>query len=220
MAAPWKPSPTKGDYDQPPAGNHPAVMVAMVDLGTQVSEYQGKVNRQRRAMCVWELVGEKDTNFPMDDRNFLVGIDLNVSNNEASKFRQWAAARLNQKFPKDYEHDFSQELGKPCLLNVVHTKNGYAKIEGMSAVPRGMIVPKAKLKPFLWSLDDLPQDGSEPNLPDWLPRLYGKKLADVIAECVELNGENDAKVPAKAAARPDDGDADADADIDPSEMPF
>jgi hypothetical protein len=211
MAAPWKPAPTRGDYDQPPAGNHPAVLVAMVDLGTQISEYQGKKNKKRMAMCVWELVSEKDTNFPMDDRNFLVGIDLNISNNEAAKFRIWAAARMNKKFPKEYEHDFTQELGKSCLLSVSHNAKGYPKVDGMSAAPRGMTVPPAKTKPFLWSLGDLPSDGSEPDLPDWLPRLYGKKLADVIAECVELNPEADE---AATAPEPSDGDG------DPANDPF
>lgn len=217
MAAPWK-APKKAEYDQPPAGNHPAVMVAMVDLGTQVQDFKGEVKRSRRAMCVWELVTERDTNYPAEERNFVVGIDLTLSNHEKSKFRQWAEARTGKKMPADYEHDFSQELGKPCLLNVTHNAAGYPKVNGMSAVPKGMTVPKAKLGPFLWSLDDLPTDDGEPDLPDWMPRLYGKRLADVIAECVELNGENDAKVPAKAAAHPDDGDADA--DIDPSDIPF
>jgi hypothetical protein len=194
MAAPWKQNSgdgkSKGEYDQPPAGNHPAVMVAMVDLGTQTQEYQGKVTRQRRVFCVWELVCERDTNFPVGDQNFLVAIDLNVNiSNEKCKLRNWIEARKAKKFPENYDYDISQELGQPCLLNVTHNANGYAKVGGVSAVPRGMTVPPAKTRPFLWSLDDLPADGSEPDLPDWLPRLYGKRLADVIAECVELNPE-------------------------------
>lgn len=192
MAAPWKPGPSKAEYDQPPAGNQPAVMVAMVDLGTQKQEYQGEVKWQRRAFCVWELVTEPDTNFaPEAQRNFLVSIDLNLSNNENSKFRQWVEARVNKKMPKDYEYDFSQELGKACLLSVSHNAKGYAQVKGMSAVPKGMTVPPAKLKPFLWCLDDAPTDGSEPKFPDWMPRLYGRSLAEVIAECREYTAEDD-----------------------------
>lgn len=203
MAAPWKPEP-KNDYLQPPAGNHPAVLVAMVDLGTQVQEYQGQETRQRRAFCVWELVCEADGNYT-DGRNFLVGIDLNLSNNENAKFRQWVEARLNRKYPKDHKHDFSQELGKPCLLSVKHNAKGYPKVDGMSAVPRGMTVPAAKLRPFLWCLDEAPVDGTEPQFPDWMPRLYGKKLAEVIAGCVEFNPEEDGGRPTGPAPSEDDG---------------
>jgi hypothetical protein len=220
MASPWKQNSgdgkgKMGDYKIPPAANHPSRMVAMVDLGTQVDKIEGK--KQRRASCVWELVAEKDENFPMDDRNYLVSIDLNVNiGNEKCKLRQWIEARVGKKFPPNTDYDITKELGQPCLLNITHhtTSAGrtYPKIIGLSAVPRGMTVPPAKRQPFLWCLDDAPSDGSEPQLPDWLPRLYGKKLADVIAECEEYKSEGPVAITAK--------DEDPDGYGDPNEIPF
>ena len=196
MAAPWKPTPTKNVYDRPAGGNHPAVLVAMIDLGTHKRESQDKTKmlRQRRVFCVWELVTEPDTNYT-DGRNFLVTADLNLSNNENAKFRQWAAARLNKKFEKEYEHDFSQEVGKLCLLSVSINAAGWPKVDGMAAVPKFMSsVPPAKLTPFLWSLDNIPQDGTEPQFPDWVPKkLYGRPLTDIIAECEEFNPEDEGR---------------------------
>lgn len=45
-----------GNYEKPPPGNHPAVCVAIIDMGTQKQEYQGNVTFAHRAYFVWELV--------------------------------------------------------------------------------------------------------------------------------------------------------------------
>lgn len=202
----WKQQAKKGGdgNDKPPPGNHPAVLVAIVDLGTQKQEYQGKVSWQRRAMFVWELVMEKQAGFK--DRNHLIGIDLTVSLNEKAKLRQWIEARVGRQIPEGGEYEIDKELGKPCLLSVVE-KNGYPKVDGMKAVPKGMTVPPAQNAPFLWSLDDAPEDGSI-TLPDWLPYLYGEPLADHIRRSKEFGGGNDAPagVGADAGSEPPSGE--------------
>lgn len=187
MAGPWKQKAGKGEGNFPkaPPGNHPAVLVAMVDLGTQKSEYKGVVKYLRRSMFVWELTAE-----PIEGGkdNHLIGIDLTISLNENAKLRQWIESRLGKKMPDDFDYDIDKELGKPCLLNVAEHK-GYPKVEGMSPVPKGMTVPPPKRKPFLFSLEDLPENPANLVLPDWLPWLYGRRLADVILECGEVSGQ-------------------------------
>lgn len=181
----WTPKASKGNGDgfpKAPAGNHPAVLVAIVDLGTQKQEYQGNVTWQRRAYFCWELTAEAVPGFK--DKNFLVGLDLNISLNEKAKLRKWIEARVGKQIPEGVEYDIRKELGQKCLLNVAE-KNGYPKVEGMGAVPKGMAVPDAKTPPFLFSLDERKPDGSF-ELPDWLPWLYGSKLGDVILECKEI----------------------------------
>ena len=44
-----------GDFAVPPAGSHPAVMVALVDLGMHTDTYQGDTTTNRKLFLVWEL---------------------------------------------------------------------------------------------------------------------------------------------------------------------
>ena len=48
-----------GDYENAPVGNHPAVLVAMIDIGTHEEDYQGAKKQTRKIYLAWELVDEK-----------------------------------------------------------------------------------------------------------------------------------------------------------------
>lgn len=176
-------------FEKAPPGNHPAVLVAIVDMGTQVREYGGEEKAQRRAYFVWELVTEKMSG--TKDRNHLVGIDLTVSLNEKAKLRQWIEARVGKKMPEDADYDILKELGKPCLLNVVEKTSAggktFPKIEGVAALPKGMPVPAAQHEPFSWSLEDFERVG-EIELPAWITELwlYGKPVTEHIMDSVEI----------------------------------
>lgn len=182
----WNQKATKGEgnFEKAPVGNHPAVCVALIDLGTQENNYQGNVTWQRRVYLCWELTTEATQADP--NRNHVIGAELTLSLNEKAKLRKWIEGRAGRQFPEGYEHDVSKELGKTCLL-MVKEHNGYPRVDGMSAVPKGMTVPPAKLTPFIFSLDDLDTDDPKtPDFPPWLPYLFGDKLADVVLHCAEI----------------------------------
>lgn len=169
-------------FERPPIGNHPAVLVALIDMGHQEQEYQGNVTTPHRAYFVWELVNEKMSG--MKNTNHVIAIDLTVSLNKKAKLRQWIEARVGKQMPEEAEYDISQEVGKPCLLDVIASKSGYPVVNGMKAVPKGMTVPEPQRKPVIISLDDFRADPS--CIPDWIPYHFGKPLADVISQCEEL----------------------------------
>lgn len=179
----------KGDgaFVKAPPGNHPAVLVAIVDMGTQWQDgYQGAPGKwQRRAYFVWELVTKKIDGQP--GRNHLIGIDLTVSFNEKAKLRKWVEARTGKAIPDGTSHDILAELGQPCLLNVMQ-KGDFPKIEAVSAIPDGLTVPPAKQPLFSWSLEDHARDDPI-SLPDWLPWFYGKPLVESIGRCREIAGD-------------------------------
>ena len=182
----WKMPATKGGGggEKAPVGNHIAVCVAIVDMGTQKSDYQGQARWARRAYFAWELVNEPNSAYK-SGRNHVIGIDLNVSLNEKAKLRKFIEARVGKAIPEGVEYDISQELGKPCMLNVVDNGKGYPNVDNVSGIPKGFTVAKPFFEPFLFSLDDV-ENGNVPTFPDWLPWLYGEKLADVVAQCREL----------------------------------
>ena len=95
-----------------------------------------------------------------DGKRHVVYKRYTLSLNEKAKLRQWIEARTAKKIPENGEYDISQELGKPCLLTVVE-KNGYPKIAGVSAVPKGLPVPDAQHAPFLMSLDEFKAGGKK-----------------------------------------------------------
>lgn len=180
----WKQKAKKGgdgQFEKAPPGNHPAVCVAIIDMGTQRSEYQGTETEQHRAFFVWELVTKKMSG--TKGVNHLIGIDLTISLNEKAKLRKWIEARIGRQIPEGGEYDIDKELGQPCLLNVVE-KNGYPKIEGVSQVPDGLTVPAPQRPLFICTLDEFASGAKV--VPEWVPWLYGEPLPDHILRCVEI----------------------------------
>lgn len=170
-----------GGYEKPPAGNHVAVLVAIIDLGTQKREYDGEDKWQHRALFVWELCNEK----AQSGRNHVIGAAVTVSMHERSTLRKWVQARRGVTLPDGADFDISAELYQPCLLNVVLGDKGYPRVDGLSALPKGMPVPAATYPRVLLSLDDH-RGGAK--LPEWVPYLYGQPVADVVRRCREFAG--------------------------------
>lgn len=178
-----KKAPADGEYEKAPTGTHPAVCVAILDMGTQVQEFQGKKTDQHRLFFVWELVTEQ----MKGGNNHVVGIDLTLSLNEKAKLRQWIEARRGEKIVDGTDYDASDELGKPCLLTVANNDAGYPKVNGMSGIPKGLVVGAATYTPIVRTLEDYIADGAV-TLPEWIPWLYGESLTDHIMRCKEFNG--------------------------------
>lgn len=184
----WTQKATKGSVggtSKAPPGNHPAVLVALIDMGTQtVDGFNGGPSKeQHRAYFVWELVSELEAG---TTNNHLIAIDLNVSLNEKAKLRKWIESRAGKPIPDGVEYDILKELGKPCLLSVILNKDGYPRIEGVAAVPKGTTVPKPKRELFSWSLDQFQESGEVAGIPDWIPWLFGRPITDHISECAEI----------------------------------
>ena len=181
-----------GGFEKAPAGTHPAVLVAIIDLGEQWIEPFGSskpgdgqkaevAKWKRQLYYVYELVTKKRTSGP---GNHLIAIDLNFSMNEKAKMRKWVEARTGKKIPDGTEYDVTQELGQPVLLTV-EMKGDYPRIGGVTGVPEGYNVPAPHVKPVAWVLD-VNKIG---DIPPWVPYLYGRKIADVVRESRQVKGE-------------------------------
>lgn len=177
-------SPKSGDMAQ--AGSHPAVLVAMVDLGTHEDEYQGKKSRHRKAYLVWELTAEAS--------HQVIGRDYTISFAPKAALRGLVEKWRGRAFAENEEFDLSKILGKPCLLTVVHGTsskgNPFAKIDGVSPVPKGMPVPPPSRTPFSWEIS-----GKDLPAADWLPFIYGEAVTDVIRRSEEYRGTSPGGVP-------------------------
>lgn len=202
---PWALKPQTGNIPETiEAGNYPAVLIALVDLGTQESEYKGVVSYRREIFLAWEIPGEKGAP--------VLGKAFSASLSAKSNLGKWLAALAKDgKIPAE-GINLLDLLGKPCLLQVSsETKKNsegqertYNGLTTVSRLPKEMQAPKPSRKPLVVNLTDQ-------EIPDWLPRSYGQVLAEVRAQCAELHsttrGKFEAwkKAPKKKAPQAADG---------------
>jgi hypothetical protein len=178
---PWTLKPQTGNFPEAiEAGNYPAILIALVDLGTQESEYKGVVSYRREIFLAWEIPGEKGAP--------VLGKAFSATLSAKSNLGKWLSALARDgKIPGD-GINLLDLLGKPCLLQVSNEmkkntegqERTYNGLTTVSRLPKEMTAPKATRKPLVVNLDDK-------EIPDWLPRSYGHLLEEVRDQCAELH---------------------------------
>ncbi len=194
-----------GGSEVPSAGNHHAVCVAIIDLGTHEETFKGVSSDNRKVYIAWELVEEKLAG--TTDRNHIVYEKYTLSFNSKAKLRHAVEGWLAKKFKDGEGFDLPSLKGSRCLVNVVHKPNGEyvnANVGGISPIHKSIPVVAPKLTPIVWFL------GCSERFPDvsQLPLCYGRKLEDLIEECQENAGKssNGQQQPVTAGAPADDTD--------------
>ncbi len=125
--------------------------------------------------------------------NHVVGVRYTLSFHERATLRQLAEAVMNDgaKYDADAGIDYAALLGQPCAVQIAHEKKTtdkgervYAKVGTIAAVGKKarakVFAPKRKLAE--WYVGSPLAD-----LPDYLPRIYGEEVKDVIGRCQELS---------------------------------
>lgn len=178
-------------YEIPRADTHPARLVALIDLGTQYSEYNGEGSTARKVFFVWELTAEKKSG--MKDVNHVIGDEYTLSLHETSNLRKMLEQWTGNKIKDDEGFPFEELLGKDCLVQVIHKEaknsgNTYAKVIGVARAPSFVQVPAAQHKPFTWFV------GSADPYPayDWVPYRFGEPVERVISRCEEYRNSKPA----------------------------
>lgn len=125
-----------GDYENCPAGVHPAWCVSVIDLGTQNSDLYGA---KKKVWIMFETPGEHMS----DGRPFGVSNFYTASLNEKATLRHDLESWRGRPFTKEELADFDLKniLGKSCLINVMHNDRGRAEIAGIMPLPKGMPIP-------------------------------------------------------------------------------
>jgi hypothetical protein len=206
--SPFRGAPVKdqGDYktETPSEDTHDARIVALIDLGTHRESFQGGEEKEKRqAVVVFELDEEMSGTKGV---NHVVAVRYTMSFHEKASLRLLAEAILNDgKRYGEGEIDYELLLGQPCTVQISHVKKAtdkgertYGRVGTIAAVPKKhrerVFKPRRKLT--VWMLGDPMTD-----LPtDWLPRIYGERVEDVIGRCLEMKGR------AKPPQDEDEGD--------------
>jgi hypothetical protein len=126
-----------------PAGTHLARLYRIIDLGTQMREFEGKVTMNRKAKFFFELHGEDAEGKPLtttDGKPLIQSKEYTVSLNEKANLRRDLEAWRGKAFSDEELKGFSLKniLGHFCMVNISHRPKGdvtYADLKGISAVP-------------------------------------------------------------------------------------
>lgn len=188
-------------FELVPSGNHIARCYSMVEVGTEVVEYQGEKKSQYKVRITWELPNEKKV-FSTDkgEQPYSVSKDYTLSMHEKSNLRHdlenWRGKAFTEAEAKAF--DISKLLGAPCMLNVIHRQsqagNPYATISGITAVPKGFITPIQINPSFILSYDEW-NDHKFSTLPEWLRKRieatpeYKQRLAPSFDPLQQSNQE-------------------------------
>lgn len=171
-----------GDFTPVAAGTYPAVLVALLDIGTYRETFQGQKPKDvRKLVLAWELEA--------DDGRYFIGRDYTLSLADKAHLRALVEKWRGKSLGDDEEFDLEKLVGKPCLLSVSHKEaktsgNTYARVDGAAALMKGMTAIKPTHKPFAWSVED----GSAFPDHEWIPYLRGEPLAEVVKQCHERTG--------------------------------
>src|ERR1043165_7214119 len=85
-------------FEQPPSGSHAARCIAIIDLGTQRSTYEGEAQIKRQVIVRWELPTELMTTGDFQGKPFTVSKFYTASLHEKSGLRKDLASWRGRDF--------------------------------------------------------------------------------------------------------------------------
>lgn len=178
-----------GDFKRVPAGVFAARCFSVIDLGTQVVEFQGDVKHQRKVQLSWELYGEDDAGEPLvteGNEPMSISKRYTLSLSEKSKLRPDLEAWRGKPFTEEELKGFDLHnlLGVPCFLNITHTEKNnktYANVASITPLPKQMreSIPSQNNKNRIYTITDGKNDVYQ--------SLYDK-LRETIDKAVEWQG--------------------------------
>jgi len=126
-----------------PAGTHLARLYRIIDLGTQMREYEGKVTMNRKGKFFFELHGEDAEGKQLltsDGKPLIQSREYTISLNEKANLRRDLEAWRGKSFTEQELKGFHLKtlLGHFCMVNISHRQKGdltYADLKGISSVP-------------------------------------------------------------------------------------
>jgi len=120
-----------GDFEQPPEGQHAAVLAHVYDVGVQINEWQGEEKRNQQCAFVWELEATQKDGTPftlVDTKTSSTHKKANLPDILAAITKQPRGSFVDQ------EVDIDTLVGKCAMLHVAHGRKGSAYIDRVDAL--------------------------------------------------------------------------------------
>jgi hypothetical protein len=114
------------EFQIAPTGSHLARLYRIIDLGTQKSEYMGKVNMLRKVKFFWELHGD------------------DLKTDEGKPLESWRGKSFTDDELRGF--DLTNLLDKWCMITVQHREsNGKTYADAVAVTPVPAVVAKTGL---------------------------------------------------------------------------
>lgn len=161
------------------AGMQVARCYGLFDLGTH---YDEKFNKEKRELVImWEVPDERielERDGKKLDLPRTIPKKYTLSLHEKSRLRHDLESWRGRPFNTDELRGFDMKaiLGKPCLLNITHTKKDektYANVGAITPLMKGMNAPEQENPSVSFSFDD----GSNvfpKEMPEWVCDIAAK----------------------------------------------
>src|SRR5262245_46269249 len=115
------PKPGQGDYVLCPAGNFPATIIAVIDVGTheETNQNNREARKVRKVVLAFELKKQKP-----DGKPFILADRYTWSMSEKAKFYGIVCGVIGRKFREGEKFDPRMLLGTAVMLNVSNDTKG------------------------------------------------------------------------------------------------
>lgn len=158
-----------GNYQSVPAGTYQAVCSGVYDIGKQKNEYKGEIKYIHQIIVRFEL-NKTIANGEYSGKRYTINKFYTASLHEKAALRKdlesWRGRPFTAEELKGFDVD--NVIGANCLLGVVHTEKGKAKIASISPIMDGM----NKINPEL----DIKE------IPEWVKKFKEKSIHDDYVE--------------------------------------
>jgi len=189
----------KSERKLPEAGLSLGILYSVVHMGTQKTSFDGKTDWKPKVRLGFELPEQTDE-FIVEEKGkkttvvkpLVASIETTVSLSEKATLRkileQWRGKALTKEETKGFI--LTALIGKAAMLSLVHQTsqagNIYCKIQGLSKVPKGIVVPdKTYNKLVEYNIKEL-DGGQFGELPEWLQNEIkkSKEFTEAFGESV------------------------------------
>lgn len=166
-------------------GSHPAVCVAVIDLGSHWVRYEDQKPKLKRQILLTFEIPKSAAN---PDGLQVLHKQYSVNLHEKAALRLDIENWLSITMKEGDDFDFTKLLGKGCLCLVKLSDEKWPKVESIAGLPRAVKTPKPVKTPFTWDLSQYNPKKRIP-IPDWMPNLYGDSVEDKILASTEIAGD-------------------------------
>lgn len=165
------------EFEKLPEGVHMAVCDMVVNLGDQLTTYQGQSKVKPKVYIRFQVPAER-VEINGEDKPMVAGSQYTLSLHENAALRSHLQSWRGKAFtPEELEgFDISKLLGVPCQINVVYNESGgktYANIETIMALPKGAEKPVLEGEPVLY-VNETETPGVLETLPQWMQKKIGE----------------------------------------------
>lgn len=164
------------NFEIAPAGTFVGRCVWLIDLGTQLTSFEGKAKKQQKVLIGFELPTEKMA----DGRPFLVSQRytniLSDKSNLQKMLESWRGTKFTEEEAKAF--DLTKLIGMPCMISTIHNVSGdktYANISSVAKLMKGVECPQQVNESILFAIEEVDTVKYD-KLPEWVQGIVKNSL--------------------------------------------